>query len=103
MFRIILAIAITVFSSSSCLASSLPSFSIDSYCQAVSEAGGGSYQIEEKCREMENDSMRNLESMEAPNRVMKYCTEVAQAGGGSYQILETCINMELESKSNIGQ
>lgn len=77
------------------------SFDINSYCRTVADAVGGSYQIEESCRNMEDDARRNLAQMSIPPRVEKYCYEVASAVGGSYQIMESCVNMELEAKGRM--
>lgn len=84
-------------------AASLPSFSASDYCKQVSEAVGGSYQIEEGCMQNEKESIQALQSMDIPDRVMSYCTEVAKAVGGSYQILHGCVQNELESKGRLNQ
>lgn len=77
------------------------SFDIKAHCREVSEFAGGSYQIEESCRQMENESKKNIAKMSVPARIMKHCTEVAEYAGGSYQILESCIKMEQEAKSRL--
>ncbi len=76
-------------------------FDTEEYCRQVSEAVGGSYQIEKTCREQEYEAKRKIESMDVPERIEKYCREVAQAVGGSYQIMETCIQQELEAKKSL--
>lgn len=77
------------------------SFDINKYCKEVSDISGGSYQIEESCRDMERQSQTNLSRMDIPPRIKKYCTEVAIAAGGSYQIMEGCVQMEMEAKGKI--
>jgi len=89
----VLAIGATVFAAD---------FNIRGYCRQISDVVGGSYQIEEACIQMENESKRNLSGMYIPSRIKNYCTEVASVVGGSYQIMEACVQMELDSKSRIG-
>ena len=97
------ALVVSIFTSTLVFAASLPSFSTSSYCKEVSDAVGGSYQIEEGCMENEEESIQALQSMDIPDRVMNYCTEVAEAVGGSYQILHGCVQNELESKGRLNQ
>jgi len=80
---------------------SASAFNIASYCQDVSEAVGGSYQIELACRQQEEAARSRLNVMDIPERVRNYCTEVAQAVGGSYQIMVACVEQELEAKSRL--
>ena len=84
-------------------AASLPQFSMSSYCKEVSEAVGGSYQIEQGCMENEKSSFNDLSRMDVPERIISYCTEVANAVGGSYQILHGCVQNELEAKGQLNQ
>lgn len=76
-------------------------FDINSYCRQVSDAVGGSYQIEKACREQEYEAQSKISSMSVPSRIKNYCTEVGQAVGGSYQIMEACIQQELQAKSSL--
>lgn len=71
------------------------------YCQDVSQAVGGSYQIEEACRKQERAAQAVLSRRQIPSRVEKYCREVGQAVGGSYQIMNACVDQELAAKSRI--
>ena len=88
-----------------CLAATMPmcaySYDIKAYCAQVSEAVGGSYQIEATCRKMEATSQGNIARMTVPSRIEKYCRDVGQAVGGSYQIMETCIQQELGAKASL--
>lgn len=76
-------------------------FDINSYCREVSDAVGGSYQIEKVCRDQEYEAQTKINSMSIPARIKNYCTEVGQAVGGSYQIMQTCIQQELQAKSSL--
>lgn len=83
------------------LCSNAFSFDIHRYCRQVSEAVGGSYQIEEACRQQEREAQANLSRKQIPSRVEKYCREVGQAVGGSYQIMNACIEQELAAKARL--
>lgn len=76
-------------------------FDINSYCRQVSDAVGGSYQIEKVCRAQEYQSQAKIGSLSVPSRIKKYCEGVGQAVGGSYQIMEACIEQELQAKSSL--
>jgi hypothetical protein len=84
-------------------AASLPQFSMSSYCKEVSEAVGGSYQIEQGCMENEESSLNELSRMDVPERIINYCREVAESVGGSYQIMHGCVQNELEAKGQLNQ
>jgi hypothetical protein len=77
------------------------SYDIKVYCEQVSAAVGGSYQIEAACREQEREAQLKISRSPAPARVKKYCQDVGQAVGGSYQIMEACIQQELEAKGRL--
>lgn len=76
-------------------------FDINSYCQQVSDAVGGSYQIEKAYRDQEYQAQAKINSMSIPARIKRYCKEVGQAVGGSYQITEACIQQELQAKNRL--
>ena len=76
-------------------------FNINEYCVKVSDAVGGSYQIEKACREQENVALTKINSMNVPEHIKNYCEQVGQAVGGSYQIMQTCIQQELEAKNSL--
>lgn len=76
-------------------------YDINGYCRQVADAVGGSYQIEETCRQQENQARSNISRAQSPARVEKYCKDVGQAVGGSYQIMEACIRQELAAKGRI--
>ena len=79
----------------------IQAFDTNSYCRQVSDAVGGSYQIEKTCREQEHEAQSNINSMKVPSRIENYCKEVAQAIGGSYVIMETCIKQEIKAKNSL--
>ncbi len=77
-------------------------FNTLTYCRTISDAVGGSYRIEESCRERESESLNQLKEMNLPDRVFRYCESIGRAVGGSYRIMKSCVERELESKKNIG-
>lgn len=77
------------------------SFDIQSYCREVAAAVGGSYQIEEVCREQEVEARRALAGMSIEPRIESYCTEVADAVGGSYQIMLVCVEQETGARDRM--
>ena len=76
-------------------------FDIEAYCARVAEAVGGSYQIEETCRQQEADAREAMRSTE--QRIATYCARVAEAVGGSYQVYNTCVDQEDAARGRIGQ
>ena len=100
----ILALACLFSLSVPSLAAAVPSFNTNAYCKEVAEVGGGSYMIEQGCREMEADAKATVGRMNVPSKTMSYCTEVARAAGrnGSYSILQGCIEMETDAKKSLG-
>lgn len=76
-------------------------FDVKVYCGKVAEVSGGSYQIEETCREQENEALRKIDSMNTPKKIATYCRKVGQTVGGSYAIMLTCINQEIEAKGRL--
>ncbi len=76
-------------------------FDTVSYCRQVADAVGGSYQIEEACRQQEKEAQASLSRKQIPPRVEKYCREVGQAVGGSYQIMNACVDQELAAKARL--
>ncbi|WP_036244148.1 hypothetical protein [Methylobacter tundripaludum] len=83
------------------LCSNAFAFDISNYCRQVSDAVGGSYQIEEACRQQELEAQASLSRKQMPQRVEKYCREVGQAVGGSYQIMDACVEQELAAKARL--
>jgi hypothetical protein len=80
----------------------LPVYDIEAYCEAVSQAVGGSYQIKVACIKEEReakDAARKAGPQEA--RIEAYCADVGKAVGGSYQIYWTCVQEELEAKGKL--
>lgn len=76
-------------------------YDINDYCRQVANAVGGSYQIEETCRQQERQAQASLSRKQIPSRVENYCREVGQAVGGSYQIMDTCVQQELGAKARL--
>lgn len=76
-------------------------FDTDAYCEQVSNAAGGSYQIEKTCHEQEHEAQSNISIMTIPQKIKNYCKNVGQTAGGSYQIMESCIEQELNAKSEL--
>lgn len=76
-------------------------FNMKKYCQSVSEAVGGSYQIEQGCMMNEKSSKRNLDSMHIEGRILNYCKEVSDAVGGSYQIMYGCVMNERSARGRL--
>lgn len=83
------------------LCSNAFAFDISGYCRQVSDAVGGSYQVEETCRQQEEEAQTILSRKQIPSRIAKYCREVGQAVGGSYQIMNTCVDQELGAKARL--
>lgn len=76
---------------------------INGYCKKVSDVSGGSYTIEQGCRDMENNAKEKLSRMSVSQRVFDYCKSVADVSGKSYSIMVGCIEMELDAKRKIQQ
>ena len=88
-------VVMTLFSSSAF------AFDINGYCRQVADAVGGSYQIEETCRQQERQAQANLSRKQIPSRVENHCRNVGQAVGGSYQIMDTCVEQELAARARL--
>ncbi|MEI2742718.1 MAG: DUF4124 domain-containing protein [Candidatus Competibacter sp.] len=76
-------------------------FDIEAKCKGVSQAVGGSYQIEQTCRDQERKAKENISTMGAAAEIIAHCERVGRAVGGSYQIMETCIEQETKAKANL--
>lgn len=76
-------------------------YDIKKYCGKVSEAVGGSAQIELGCREQEADARAEIPAKNASPKILAYCDRVAKAVGGSYQILSGCIDQEQEAQAQL--
>ncbi|WP_229503618.1 hypothetical protein [Massilia putida] len=76
-------------------------YDIAKYCAKVSDTVGGSYQIEQACREQEATSKATLQKMKLPTRIENYCSKVASTIGGSYQIKLACAQQELAARNQI--
>jgi hypothetical protein len=76
-------------------------FDTDSYCKQVSQFVGGSYRIEQGCRDRERNAFSELAAMAIPSEIEKHCTEVGRFIGGSYRIMKGCVDREIEAKKNL--
>ena len=89
--------------------SCLPAFSqaadydMKIYCGKVSDAVGGSAQIELGCREQEANARAEIPAKNASPKILAYCDRVAKAVGGSYQILSGCIDQEQEAQTQLNR
>lgn len=82
-------------------ASDFKMFDIEAHCKQVSQAVGGSYQIEQTCRDSERRDKVLLNGMTIPPEIAAHCGEVGRAVGGSYQIMLTCVERETKAKANL--
>jgi len=80
---------------------SLPSFDTAGYCSNISDTAGGSYEIEETCRNEEADALGKLQAQTIPARIMRYCSDIGDTAGGSYQIMATCVEQEEDAASRL--
>lgn len=78
----------------------VPAFDTKTYCRKIGDTVGGSYQIEETCRDEEAEALRKLTSREIPDRLLR-CSRIGETVGGSYQIMETCVEQETESAARL--
>lgn len=76
-------------------------FDIEAYCKQVSKAVGGSYQIEQTCRDQQREAQANLAGMSIPSEIKNHCEQVGNVVGGSYKIMETCVEQEIKAKANL--
>lgn len=76
-------------------------FDIEAHCKKVSQAMGGSYQIEQTCRDQERKAQANISTMAVPPEIVSHCGRVGRAVGGSYQIMLTCVEQEMKAKANL--
>lgn len=76
-------------------------FDIEKHCRDVSQFAGGSYQIEQGCRNNERKAKEQLGVEPIPPEIKKHCAEVAEFAGGSYQIMAGCVKNEIKAKANL--
>jgi hypothetical protein len=76
-------------------------YDIKSYCRRIGSASGGSYQIENACREMEYEARSKISRIRVPVKIQNYCSRLGQAAGGSYQIMAACIDQETEAQGKL--
>jgi hypothetical protein len=67
----------------------------------VSDAIGGSAQIELACRQEEQNAKKTVPSASIPSKTLSYCDQVAFAIGGSYQILLACVQEENKARRQL--
>lgn len=77
----------------------IPQYATAAYCEGVSQAVGGSYQIRATCTEQEQAAAATLRARPVEARIRDYCTQVGDAAGGSYQIYLTCVEQEQRAKA----
>lgn len=75
-------------------------YDIEKYCHRLSSSAGGSYMIENSCREQERESRNNLIAMQIPEKTYTYCRRLGNVSGGSYMLMESCCKMEIEARNN---
>ena len=80
---------------------SIPVYDTKAYCRKIADTIGGSYQIEETCRNEEAEALVKLNSRTIPDRILRYCSQIGQTIGGSYQIMETCVEQESEAAARL--
>ena len=76
-------------------------FDIEKKCAKIKEFAGGSYQIEQTCRNQEREAQSTLMGMSIPTEIEKHCTEIGAYADGSYQIMLTCVEQETKAKANL--
>ena len=77
----------------------LPAYDTEAYCAEVAKVSGGSYTIEQGCRDMEAGAHAALVTRAVEAKIMEYCDQVARIGGGSYSLLGGCIAMEEQARN----
>jgi hypothetical protein len=77
---------------------------ISAYCHNMAESTGGSYVIEQGCRQQEVDAWRELSSArqagQIPDDIYRYCT--GAPFGDSYMMSAGCVKQEVEAKQSLG-
>lgn len=76
-------------------------FDTNAHCKQVANFAGGSYAIEESCRQQEASARRSVEGRKTEPRIMKHCTEVGKFAGGSYAIVDSCIDQEEQARGRM--
>ena len=79
----------------------VPKYSLTSYCRKISNVSGGSYQIEEVCREQERTAYADIASKNIPNRIWNYCDRIGIISGGSFQLFDVCVEQETGSMGRV--
>lgn len=100
--RFMASIAAAVSIPTSAYTQEVPRYDVPSYCQGVTDFGGGSSVIYNGCIEMEQEAYDSLKLawFAASSRARSYCDGVARMGGGAYSILKGCLDMEGDAASN---
>lgn len=83
------------------MADDMPNFDTVAFCETVARNAGGSYQIEQICREQEERAKTSLKQSHYDEEIIRYCTRIGAVIGGSYQIMETCADQERTAKQNL--
>jgi hypothetical protein len=77
------------------------SYDINSHCREIGRVAGGSYQIEEACRNQEHQAQSKLSRKNIPSQIANHCREIGRVAGGSYSIAEACVEQETSAKSRL--
>lgn len=78
-------------------------FDIAAHCKHIASIPkGGSYTIEQTCREQEYQAQTKLQAMTIPPEIMEHCAHIGSMPiGGSYTIMLTCVEQEMKAKTNL--
>jgi hypothetical protein len=77
----------------------LPKFDSERFCELMSRASGGSYEMKAGCMRREARSKEELRAAPSvPARIAQHCTRMATATGeGSYWLYRGCVRRELRA------
>jgi hypothetical protein len=59
----------------------IPSFDTEAYCRKIGDTAGGSYEIEETCRDEEAKALSQLNSQSIRARTLEYCSRIGDTAG----------------------
>lgn len=78
-------------------------FDIEKHCKHIgSLPTGGSYTLEQTCRNQEREALRKLQGQSIPPEIEKHCAHLGSLStGGSYSLMLTCVQQEITAKNNL--
>ena len=78
-------------------------FDIGKHCKHIgSLPTGGSYTLEQTCRNQEREALRKLQGQSIPPEIEKHCAHLGSLSiGGSYSLMLTCVQQEIAAKNNL--